>query len=231
MIKIAISLIIFGTIFAKLFWEAIMGFRDDSNDMLSDEFVTSALIDITNNDSKTLEALEHAISVKSVASIDDDESFPNPKMRAFDLMYYALYEGNSTPRVALIDWKQDCFSTLDEFKRLYEIEGIAWPSDVQAEIDRLAPNMKSGQPIGFVLALLTPSLTNAGYEIMNINSASDCFLFFLCKKEFGNRWRNSYLGGSSWIESPQWQFSKDFEFFGFNVDYPEPPHKDALRAI
>jgi len=231
MTKIIVSAIIFFVIFGKLFWEAIRGFRDDSSDMLSDDLVTSALIDITSNDQNTLDALENAISVKSIISMDSDEPFPHPKQRAYDLIYYALYEGNGRPRATLIDYKQDCFSTLDEFKRLYEIEGIPWPLHVQAEIDKLAPDMKPGQPIGFVLALLASSASDAGYDILNVNSSSDCFLFFLCKKEFSERWMGSNLGGGSWIESPQWQFREDFNLLGVYVSYPEPPNEDVIRTV
>ncbi len=208
-----------------------MGFRDDSKDMLPDELVISALIDITNDDEITLSALNDAIVGKPKVKLDGGLMFPLPKKRAFDLMSYALYYGNKEHRAALIDGKGSYQETLDEFQRLYKVYEISWPDNIQIEIEKLASDMKPGQPIGFVLALLSASASEAGYEILNINSASNFFLFFLCKKEFSSRWRNSNVGRLCWIENPQWQFVQDFEVLGVKVDYPAPPDKKTKRTL
>ena len=192
-------------------------------DMMSDSEARAAVVDISQNDKAALLVFDGLVSGEIVHP-DGLE----PGFRALLLVSYSLLKSE---RIAELDWASGYGSTIRETKRLYNIEDIKFPDEIEEKLDALSQDIQRGRSVAHVVALITPSLIKQGYELLNLNSGSDTYWLFLCSKPTAEKWRNSSLNHTQacWIENPQWQFTETYTKLGVAQEFVDPPHSSAFR--
>lgn len=157
---------------------------------------------------------------------DDDNFFLEFRGDALPMasLGYALH---MTDRLIAHDWRVATEDLFEDFRPLFAAYGIAWPEAVEATTVSLEDTieMEAGDSVGLVLHALTPAAASAGYDVMQLNTGGDEYVFFLADTASADRWRSVYLGTVPvCIEDPTYQFQKLYRRNGWQIAHPDAPN-------
>lgn len=194
---------------------------------LRSESLLQGVFELALEDPRSKEAAENALSGQA----SGEEDF-------FDLMTYCpnagviCYTLEKLSLLARVDWAEEASEVVRWFEEIFDRAGIAWSKDESNETVEKASKagLKRGEAVGFVYLTAQSRASQAGFEILDINTGSDQHAFFAVPKATADKWRFVDLGQGMRIENPDWQFKKLANAHGFKLTYPNHPQK-SLRPF